>query len=88
MESNEFIDLFKKALDLTNNYDIILEDLNNNVFPFHDRDKYNSCRRYYYWLKQNNSLKFKNLNAELKKLLKYKIKSKNSSTENSNFLTV
>lgn len=75
MESNEFIELFKKTLEINNNYNIILEDLNNNVFPFHDRDKHVTARRFYYWLKQKNSLKFRNLNTELKKLVKNKIKS-------------
>ena len=75
METNEFIEKFKKALENNNDYNFILDDLNNNVFPFHDRDKYITYRRYYYWLKQSNSLKFKNLNGELKKIVKNKIKS-------------
>ena len=75
MESNEFIEQFRVFLEVNNNYAVILEDLNNNVFPFHDKEKHISCRRYYYWLKQNNSLKFKNLNGQLKKMVKTKVKS-------------
>jgi hypothetical protein len=82
MESNEFIELFNELLEINIDYNIILEDLNNSVFPFHDRDKHTSARRYYYWLKQNNSLKFKNLNGELKKIVKNKIKSYINSSEN------
>ena len=81
MEPNEFIELFKKDLKFNSNYTIILEDLNNNVFPFHDRDKHVTSRRYYYWLKQNNSLKFKKLNGELKKLVKNRIRSIAETTE-------
>lgn len=74
METNEFIEQFNELLENNNDYNFILEDLNKNVFPFHDRDKHVSCRRYYYWLKQNNSFKFKNLNGRLKKIVKTKMK--------------
>jgi hypothetical protein len=74
MESKEFIEIFLKTLETNNDYNYILEDLNNNVFPFHDRDKFVTARRYYYWLKQNQSFKFKRLNGELKKLVKRKMK--------------
>jgi hypothetical protein len=77
MESNEFIEKFKKNLEKYDDYNEILEDLNNNVFPFHEKDKHTNSRRYYYWLKQNNSLKFKNLNIELKKMVKIKRKESN-----------
>jgi len=73
MESYEFIEVFKKTLEINNNYNIILKDLNNNVFPFHDPDKYITSRRFYYWLKQKNRLKFRTLNTKLKKLVKNKI---------------
>lgn len=74
MEMNEFIQIFNEGLENNNDYNYILNDLNNNVFPFHEKNQYINCRRYYYWLKQNNSLKFKKLNGKLKKLVKNKIK--------------
>lgn len=74
METKEFIEHFLEGLENNQDYNFILNDLNNNVFPFHDREKYVSCRRYYYWLKQNNSYKFKILNGKLKKLVKNEIK--------------
>ncbi len=72
MEPKEFIEHFKKVLENNIDYDFILKDLNNNVFPFHDRDKHITYRRYYYWLKQSNSFKFKKLNGKLKRLVKTK----------------
>ena len=73
MESRDFIKIFEQTLENNINYNSILNDLQNNVFPFHDKTKHTSSRRYYYWLKQNNSLKFKKLNGVLKKLVKNKI---------------
>jgi hypothetical protein len=73
MEPRDFIEIFEKTLEVNENYNSILNDLQNNVFPFHDRAEHISSRRYYYWLKQNNSLKFKKLNGVLKKLVKNKI---------------
>jgi hypothetical protein len=81
METSEFIEKFERVLDNNNDYNFILNDLINNVFPFHDRDKYTNTRRYYYWLKQNNSLKFKNLNGKLKKLVENRMKSSTLVTE-------
>jgi len=74
MEIEEFIENFNEGLENNNDYNLIIDDLNNNVFPFHEPHEYVSCRRYYYWLKQNNSYKFKILNGKLKKLVKNKIK--------------
>lgn len=81
METSEFIEKFERVLENNIDYNFILNDLTNNVFPFHDRDKYATSRRYYYWLKQNNSLKFKNLNGKLKKLVENRIKSSTMATE-------
>ncbi len=69
----EFIEEFKNILENNNDYNFILDDLDKNVFPFHDRDKHITCRRFYYWLKQNNSYKFKKLNGRLKKIVKNKM---------------
>jgi hypothetical protein len=74
MDSIEFIEKFTKNLEIYTDYNEILEDLNSNVFPFHNKDKHTNSRRYYYWLKQNNSFKFKNLNGELKKMVKIRKK--------------
>ena len=73
METNEFIEQFEKVIEAHKNYCFIIEDLNNNVFPFHERDNHIEYRRHYYWLKQHNKLKFKNLNERLKKLVENKI---------------
>ncbi len=73
MGTNEFIEQFEKVIEVHKNYYFIIEDLNNNVFPFHERDIYIYYRRHYYWLKQHNKLKFKNLNERLKKLVENKI---------------
>jgi hypothetical protein len=73
METNEFIEQFEKVMEVHTNYFFILEDLNNKVFPFHERNNHIEFRRHYYWLKQHNKLKFKNLNERLKKLVEYKI---------------
>ena len=81
MEPRDFIEMFEKTLENFDNYDLILKDLLNNVFPFHDKAKHTTYRRYYYWLKQNNSLKFKKLNGVVKKLVKNKINTYTKSTE-------
>lgn len=73
MGTNEFIEQFEKVIEVHKNYYFIIEDLNNNVFPFHERDNHIEYRRHYYWLKQHNKLKFKNLNERLKKLVENKI---------------
>ena len=73
MGNNEFIEQFEKVIDVHKNYYFILEDLNNNVFPFHERDNHIEYRRHYYWLKQHNKLKFKHLNNHLKNIVKNKI---------------
>jgi hypothetical protein len=73
MEPKEFIEEFRITLEENIDYNLILDDLNKNVFPFHDKERYVDSRRYYYWLKQNNIFKFKKLNARLKKLVKNKI---------------
>lgn len=67
-------------LKTNNDYRLILNELNNKMFPFHDRDKYITCQRFYYWLKQHNVHKFKNLNNELKELVNnyLKLQSQNS----------
>lgn len=69
MKKGEFIEQFKNALKITNNYNFILEELNRKVFPFHARNKYVSYRRYYYWLKHHNIPKFIILNKELKEIV-------------------
>jgi hypothetical protein len=66
----EFIEQFKKVIEIENDYLYILEDLNKNIFPFHDKNNHIVYRRHYYWLKQHNKLKFKNLNNRLKVLVK------------------
>ena len=73
MENHEFIEQFKRVIELNTNFQFILEDLNNNVFPFHDKNNHITYRRHYYWLKQHNKLKFKSLNDRLKKLVKNKM---------------
>lgn len=73
METNKFIEQFKRVIEVNRNYYFILEDLNNKVFPFHERNNHISYRRHYYWLKQHNKLKFKDLNERLKTLVKNKI---------------
>ena len=69
MKKKEFIDQFKNIINFNTNYNIILEDLNKKVFPFHVRKKYVSYKRYYYWLKHHNVPKFINLNEELKEIV-------------------
>ena len=71
--TNEFIEQFEKVIDVHSDYNFILEDLNNNVFPFHEPNNYIKYRRHYYWLKQHNKLKFKHLNNRLKIIVKNKI---------------
>ena len=66
----DFIEQFKKVIEIENDYLFILEDLNNKIFPFHDKNNHVVYRRHYYWLKQHNKLKFKNLNNRLKVLVK------------------
>ncbi len=73
MEINEFITQFKRVIEGKRNYFFILKDLNNNVFPFHKKDEHIEYRRHYYWLKQHNKLKFKDLNERLKILVKNKM---------------
>jgi Mg2+ and Co2+ transporter CorA len=73
MGTSEFIEQFERVIEINRNYIFILEDLNNKTFPFHSRNKHISYRRYYYWLKQHNKLKFKDLNNHLKTLVKNKI---------------
>jgi hypothetical protein len=73
MGTIEFIEQFEKVMEDQKNYYFILEDLNNKIFPFHDRDNHIKYRRHYYWLKQHNKLKFKNLNNRLKSLVQNKI---------------
>ena len=73
METNEFIEQFERVIEVHKNYYFILKDLNNKIFPFHDKDNHVVYRRHYYWLKQHNKLKFKNLNEQLKKLVENKI---------------
>ena len=73
MGTNEFIEQFEKVIEVIKNYYFILEDLNNNVFPFHERNNHIKYRRHYYWLKQHDKLKFKNLNNRLKNIVKNKI---------------
>ena len=73
METNEFVERFKRIIKVYKNYYFILEDLSNNIFPFHDKNKFNVYRRHYYWLKQHNKLKFKHLNNLLKNIVKNKI---------------
>lgn len=70
IKTNEFIEQFKKVIEIEDDYLYILEDLNNKIFPFHDKDSHILYRRHYYWLKQHNKLKFKNLNNRLKVLVK------------------
>ena len=45
MKKREFIKQFKNALKVTKNYNFILDDLNEKIFPFHVRNKYVSYRR-------------------------------------------
>ena len=73
METNDFIEKFKEIIKIYRNYFVILEDLNNKIFPFHDKNNHIIYRRHYYWLKQHSKLKFKNLNERLKTLVKNKI---------------
>jgi hypothetical protein len=73
MEQNNFIEQFKQILETYDNYFEILEDLKNNVFPFHDKDNFITFRRNYYWLKQKSSWEFKKLNNKLIKIVKNKI---------------
>jgi hypothetical protein len=73
METHEFIEQFKRVIEINTNFHFILEDLNNKVFPFHEPSNHILYRRHYYWLKQHNKLKFKSLNERLKKLVKNKI---------------
>ncbi len=73
METNEFIEQFESVIEVNKNYYFILEDLNNKIFPFHERNNHILYRRHYYWLKQHSKLKFKNLNERLKTLVKNKM---------------
>jgi hypothetical protein len=73
MEINEFIEQFKRDIEVNINYLFILEDLNKKIFPFHDKNNHIAYRRHYYWLKQHNKLKFKRLNERLKKLVENKM---------------
>jgi hypothetical protein len=73
METNDFIEQFESVIEVNNDYFFILEDLNNKTFPFHDKNNHIVYRRHYYWLKQHNKLKFKNLNERLKTIVKNKI---------------
>lgn len=73
MGTNEFIERFEKVIDAQNNYYLILEDLNNKVFPFHERDSYIEYRRHYYWLKQHKKIIFKDLNERLKIIVQNKM---------------
>jgi hypothetical protein len=73
METNEFIEQFENVIDVYRNFQFVLEDLNNNIFPFHEPNNYVIYRRHYYWLKQHNKLKFKSLNERLKILVKNKM---------------
>jgi hypothetical protein len=73
METNKFIEQFEKVIEVKRNYYFILDDLNNKVFPFHEPNNHISYRRHYYWLKQHNKLKFRDLNERLKTLVKNKI---------------
>ena len=73
METNEFIDQFEKIINVNKDYFLILKDLNNKIFPFHDKNNHIVYRRHYYWLKQHNKYKFKNLNERLKKLVEIKM---------------
>ena len=73
MGTNEFIEQFERLIKINRNYYFILEDLNNNVFPFHEPNNHVKYRRHYYWLKQHNKYKFKDLNNRLKTIVKNKI---------------
>jgi len=73
METHKFIEQFERVIEVNRDYYFILEDLNNKIFPFHERNNYILYRRHYYWLKQHNKLKFKNLNERLKTLVKNKM---------------
>ena len=73
MEKKEFYEQFKNALRYKKDYESILNELENKSFPFHKRNQYDACKRYYYWHKQNFSHKFKYLNYELINLVKKRI---------------
>ena len=73
IETSEFIEQFERVIEVNIDYLFILEDLNNKIFPFHDKNNHIEYRRHYYWLKQHNKLKFKSLNERLKTLVKNKM---------------
>ena len=73
MENDEFIEQFERIIENNRNYYFILKDLDNNIFPFHDKNKLIEYRRHYYWLKQHNKLKFRSLNNRLKNIVQNKI---------------
>jgi len=73
MEINEFIEQFERVIEVNKNYFIILEDLNNKIFPFHEPKNHILYRRHYYWLKQHRKIIFKNLNERLKIIVQNKM---------------
>ena len=73
IEKEEFYRQFKIALRNKKDYRSILTDLENRIFPFHKRNQYDGCKRYYYWHKQNYVHKFTNLNNKLINIVKGKI---------------
>lgn len=73
MGANEFIEQFEMVIEVNKNYHFILEELNNNIFPFHEPNNHIEYRRYYYWLKQHNKSKFKSLNNRLKNIVENRI---------------
>jgi len=73
---------FKQSLSKRKNLNAnkMLFELQNRVFPIHNKHGLEDCKRFYYYLKQHNKFMFYKLNNKLKEVVEKRISERNNNT--------